>query len=448
VSGEPEPDAGRAVAIPALGAHTLASRLAAHGLAFLTSILSAAAVGAAGRGEYILPVTMVTVGFVVAGLGLPQAEVRLWSRRAARPAALVASSLVLAPALGLVGVLGVLGAYALGRSSLFADVGPGLVATAVVALPLLVHTMAARELLMLGGHQRAANRARVIGVGAQTLVTALLFALGRLSVEAVVAVFAGAVALEWLLLVGALPRVGRPRGWPSRALLARQLRIAAVVAPAPVFTLLNLRADVFLVAAYLDLRAVGIYSVAVVFAELLWLVSDSLRLAIAHRQASTAARDALAVTLRAVRTGLVIAVGLGLVVAALAPWVVHVVFGEEFAGAGRLVLALLPAAVAMALWRPLDVLLLRLAPAWLAPAAAVCAAVVNVAANVVALPRLGVTGAAVASILSYWSGALVALTVLRRLRPFAWRELVPRPEDVRSLWSLVRSSSPGAARGP
>ena len=71
---------------------------------------------------------------------------------------------------------------------------------------------------------------------------------------------------------------------------------------------------------------------------------------------------------------------------------------------------------------------------------------VNVAANLVLVPRLGINGAAISSSISYGLTALITLFVFRRLAGRGWLEtLVIRRTDVRAAGRAVVKA---AGRGP
>ena len=62
----------------------------------------------------------------------------------------------------------------------------------------------------------------------------------------------------------------------------------------------------------------------------------------------------------------------------------------------------------------------------------------NVAANIWLIPRYELLGAGMASVLSYGSGALLALLFLTRTSPLTWRDVVPTGRELRALQQLVR----------
>jgi O-antigen/teichoic acid export membrane protein len=252
-----------------------------------------------------------------------------------------------------------------------------------------------------------------------------------LSVESVV----GATCLSVLLALALHVRgAGRPRR-PPRGLVATQLRDGAALSPYFVFLFFNQRLDVLLLAALATTREVGVYAVAVIVAELIWLVTDAINSGARERQWSASAQDALASTASAARMGLLLALLALPLLAVAAPPAIAILFGSEFADARDALWALLPAAVAMAWWRALSGGMVRFGGARSVNAIALAALTANFAGNLLLIPPLGIAGAALASLASYVLGALLAARLMSGL--LSPRALLPGAGDVRRLVVLV-----------
>jgi O-antigen/teichoic acid export membrane protein len=438
LSGLEDHDVTPRPSISTLGAHTFAARVGVYALGAVASILIARALGPEGRGRYYLPVTIVTVAYYVANLGVQQAQFRLWSKRAAPPQTFVTSEAFLAAVLG--GV-----ATALTWLVVLAwdpsDIDTADVAIVLPAIPLLVHSLFVTSFLTLAGELPLTNIARLLGAAAQTGGAVILFAFDKLTVEAVLLLYLISIVAPWLILIGRLRRIARPTFPVPWRFAVGQLRLGIQIWPYILFSYLNMRLDVFFVAAYLDIAHVGLYSVAVIFGELLWLGTDSVTSAIAERQGNAPEEEALDVTLRAVRMNVVLALVLGVLIA-VASWpLIRLLFGIRFIPAAKVVVILVPAAMAMAVWRPLAAALLRFASPWVQPSVAVTALAVNVVANIVLIPARGIVGAGLASLLSYACGAILAAIIFVRTTEADLTQLVPRKAELRQLIALIRRPS-------
>src|SRR5207253_2065129 len=74
----------------------------------------------------------------------------------------------------------------------------------------------------------------------------------------------------------AFPVLVTPASPSPWGVVRKQISLGAQLEPYLLFSYLNLRIDVFFVARYRALRGVGLYSVAVIFSELVWLATDAL----------------------------------------------------------------------------------------------------------------------------------------------------------------------------
>ncbi len=427
--------------ISALGTHTFATRVLVYLLGAVTSILIARALGPEGRGHYYLPVTIVTIAYYIANMGTQQAQFRLWSRRAAPAHVFATSDLLLSAILGTT-VAGITWFfYVLTRDSLFADVDAQDIALVIPVIPFMVHSLLVSGFLILNRRLQRANMSMLAGAAAQTIGTVVLYALDRLTVEAVLLLFLVSVVLPWLLMLTDPRRVGRFRRPLPWRFMRRQLRLGAQIEPSILFSYLNLRMDVLFIARYLDLAAVGIYSVAVIFGELMWLATDSVTSSVRERQANAPREEAVDVTARAVRMNVLLAIVLGAAIAVTCPLAIRLLFPAAFSPASSVVWWLVPAGVAMAVWRPSSSLVLRFAAPALQPLIAGISLGVNVVGNLLLIPEHGIIGAAAASLLSYSTGAALTIFFLGRTVHLHVRELLPGRAEVKQLVETLRRPS-------
>ncbi len=380
--------------------------------------------------------TVSTVAALASSVGFEQAQAKAWSDGTPRPL-LYGVALRIAAATGTASALIVVAMWALGRDGVFA--GVSALAIALAALMIAPRALLAllRGLLIVGGQIERSNVALAIGDIARTLAIVVLALAGELSVETVLAAF-------WLTVLIALALhaqvAGRPVR-PPRDLARSQLLAGAVLTPYFLFLFLNLRLDVFLLAALDGSQAVGIYVVAVVFAELVWLVTDSIATGARERQWSADTGESLRTTAAAARMSLLVALLALPILALAAPAAIDLLFGDDFADATDALWALLPAAAAMAWWRALSAGLVRFARTRTVNGIAAAALLLNIVLNLALIPPLGIAGAALASLGSYALGGLIAARQLRLLG-LGWLTLVPGLDDARRLAGLMRAALP------
>ena len=119
---------------------------------------------------------------------------------------------------------------------------------------------------------------------------------------------------------------------------------------------------------------------------------------------------------RSVGKGLLYAAGLAVVVGVAAPFLIPLLFGDDFEPAWKPLALLLPGVV---VYGPVTILVVYLSVRHARPnlslAVAVAAAAVTAGLSLVFIPRYGAEGAAVASTIGYAVGATLAWLLFRRV---------------------------------
>ncbi len=209
----------------------------------------------------------------------------------------------------------------------------------------------------------------------------------------------------------------------------------------------NYRADVFLTAAYLGDAKTGVYSVAVQTGEGLWFISSAVGVAIYAHVGMRTKEEAAELTARAMRYSLAIIGMLGLALVLLANPLIPWLYGGAYRGAVPVFRVFIPGIAIFGLGtlfstfytnqlgRPRVPLLI----------AAVSLAI-NVLVCLVLIPTIGLSGGAWASTLSYGVSMALALTLFRRETGLPWRRfLVLTGYDVRQAMALARRVAGGMA---
>jgi len=267
---------------------------------------------------------------------------------------------------------------------------------------------------------------------ARLLLVALVLMAGLGGVAALAAwaapVAVGFVAALWALLrlVGRAesqappPKLSRA----SRHLVSQFWRFAAPRGLAGIFQVTVLWLDVLLVGALRSTREAGVYAAASKLALVGTLATEAVRIAIAPQISALLARGqhARAEGVYQVATWWIMTLcwPLYLTLAVFAPVVLRV-FGPEFvAGSSALVVLSLAMLVDLATGNVTVMLLMGGKSSWNL-LNTIGALALNVALNLLLLPRIGITGAALAwaaSILFENVVALIELRILLRLNPF------------------------------
>jgi O-antigen/teichoic acid export membrane protein len=201
---------------------------------------------------------------------------------------------------------------------------------------------------------------------------------------------------------------------------------------------LHLRVDMFVVKSVVGTEALGQYSLTVSLAEAFMLVTDSLATVLLSRQLSGGLREAANSALAGARAvalfGVVALLGWG----ALGSPAIRLAFGSEFLPAFQPLMLLLPGIVLLGMQRMCGGTVLMAGRPWTLTSLQSLAFALNLGLNLWWVPRFGLSGAALASTLSYavLAAAVLAWTIrLAEVRPTA---VIPGPGDLNRLWTELR----------
>ena len=380
-------------------------------IALLLVVIQSRFLAPEGRGTFVLVVLSVTILSRLLG----QLGLAVTARMRARDTDLRHLG---HRAFGLALVLGAAGAGAVVTSSALTGVPTDLALVAAVALVPNVLWQTVSGVLLGLARVRVWNVIQALSpiltlVGMLVLVVALD---GGVRAAIVAWMLAHVLTAAFALAAGRdlwLP-LGRPPLLDAHARTV--LRLALALGAVQVVNLIGYRTELFVLDFYDGVAAVGVYSIAMQAAEALWLIPAALATAITGPAVHDDEADARRLVARSALKSLAYTGGAAAAVGVAAPFLIPLLFGEDFEGAARPLALLLPGVV---LYAPVTVLVvylsLRHGRPHLSLLVSVLAAVVTTVLAVVLIPRHGVEGAAVASALGYAAGGVLAWIFFRRV---------------------------------
>jgi O-antigen/teichoic acid export membrane protein len=426
---------------------TFGGRLALTAALIVGDVILARGLGPEGKGAFVLVLNLTSLGALVLSLGLDRSLAVFAARSLATARTGFANVALWTLVVGGLGVLAIIALYGPrtadhAPTGLLAPLLPALTAPQLWfgALALPGELAFGIGLVGLLGRQRvlAYNVIRFLRRGVFVLLLVGFVALGRLDLELALVLNLVALAVTVVAIVWAMLRAQMVGLRPDPGLLVEQLSFGGRTVMGTLAERLHFRANTFLLNAFIGVGATGVFSVALGLAEILWYLPTSFGLVLfsrAVRGSRETANIASAMT-RVVLAGMIVgAVPLWL----LAPTLVELVYGAPFRDAGAALQLMLPGVVAYSIVAVLTHPLI----AWGAPGrvTAVLAAglLVNLGANLLLIPQLGMNGAALASSVSYISTALLILLLYRRVSGHGLGQaLLIRRSDVSRIGHEIR----------
>jgi len=404
-------------------ATTLATQIASYALNFCAGIIIARSLGPAGKGTLSLVVLSNVLLLTASNLGLAAACSYMIARRGFSLGEVGRHAVLAGLGLGLITfsltavVVNFLPVTLVNPSQrVYVMLAAGLVPLALMTQYLNGALMGAGQIIWLNGLTLAQAAINVTGLVLFLLVL-------RLGLPGGLSAWTVTVVSTCLLTVAVTfwraRRLGRRSAvrttrW-NRALAAEGIRYGIRAYPAGVVSFLNLRSDQFLLGYLAGTASVGIYSVAVTVAELLLFFPRSLATALMPRITGADSVSAKHMAASACRH----TVGGALVSAvALVPigLLIPVLFGEAYRPSVVPFFLLLPGLGAYALAPVLSTYFSgQLGRPIVTSLFAGMSLVLDVVLVWALVPRLGVSGAALASTLAYTATIVVMVTYFRRL---------------------------------
>ena len=314
-----------------------------------------------------------------------------------------------------------------------------------LALPFAMYAQATTGILLAGQRIQWTNvQASIANAGFNLLAigaVVLLRADARIVLGVWVATYVATAAYAWL---GARSIVRGPAA-VDRATIREQAVFAIKAGSAQVAGFINMRIDVVIVSLMLGARALGVYTLAIGTAEMLWLLSQPLCFAAFGRIAAAPAGESAFFTAKLTRHIVALVVPLAVLGAFVAPSLIGVVYGSAFAAAGRTIQWLLPGVAAYSIEIPLGYfLMVKLGRPGLIVVIQLVSVAVCACVTFLTVRSWGIDGAAVATSVTYVGVVVTKATIFMRATGVGPRQLLLlRANEARDLVDRF-----GRGRGP
>jgi O-antigen/teichoic acid export membrane protein len=211
----------------------------------------------------------------------------------------------------------------------------------------------------------------------------------------------------------------------SNPLIRILLKTGVVYALSFLVIQLNYRIDILLLKALSTPAEVGIYSLGVSVAELLWQVPLAISVVVMSRSANATNQTAMnQSTARLLRISMVFGLIISTFIILLAPWVVPLVFGEKFRDSILVMQTILPGILMVIFFRILSGQLSGMGRPEVALKAFIPALVLNVVLNYLWIPNYGANGAVMATNISYTLGSVIYLIAYSRISGMRVKEIL------------------------
>jgi O-antigen/teichoic acid export membrane protein len=380
----------------------------------VTGLLSAWALGPEGRGNLMVVVIWPGIFSMAAAIGLPQAY-RFWTAKEPDCVSALFSNAVI--------ITLVVGVFTVGLAEvvvphLIGDRSPEvlrLVRIYLLTIPLLLLTDLTRGLLEGARRFTWVGALRLIFFGLQCAVYIFLWFTSQLTLAHAVYTMIGSVVTSLLVSLLAVWHELRPSWRPRLPELWTTLRYGVRDYPGVLTEFINWRLDLMMLVRVSSSSAIGLYAVAVRFADITSILASSVGDAVMPEVAALGKTpEATNVVTRSLRLTLFCHVLILIPLWFTAPHILRFAYGEGFVEVTSVLRLLMCASVAWSAGAIVISGLNGLGHPGLSATARITAALVMVVALLSWLPTRGIEGAALASLTGYSVMFAVALFWLLR----------------------------------
>ncbi len=412
-------------------------------VALVTSIVIARTIGPEGKGLFALIILVSSLVFYTMHLSIGSGSGYFLGRRGASLEQLAGSWLSLSV---------IIGSAALGVSLLLAphlvprflpDVPVRLVVIALFSVPFSIISGNLNTLFKATGDFRRYNilmSSQPVSLLVSLLI--LLFVYPGSKIEAVVIAFLISRVFSGCLAIILTAGITRLRFHWIRGLIRKAIAFGVQAHFATFFAFLSLRIDLVLINFFMWPEFVGYYSVSVVLVEKIWFVPEVLSVVLYPRVAHGSEEEANRLTSIVGRLTFLLTV-LGCVgVLLFGGFLIQLFYGERFLPSVAPLFLLLPGVITSSLSRVVSSDLLARGYPRVILFGGLAALIVNILLNLLFIPRYGISGAAVATSISYSLNFVILATAFVRLTGVSLCSfLVPRIADIRLVSRRIRTLS-------
>jgi O-antigen/teichoic acid export membrane protein len=391
---------------------TFGTRIVLIFIGLVTAVTLARILGPEGRGFYAVAMAIGMLGQQFGVLGLHTSNTYFVAKRQEDLPALLGNTIVVSAIVGAVCFAGAFLAFGIWPKS--APLHGILLWLSIAWIPVSVAYILSQNLLLGIGKVGIYNRTEL---GNRTIALAVLGILVVVHRAKPELAFAGSLLAMFAMLALITISLAKFSGWlpyPSLALFKGHFAYGMRAYLTCIFCFVVIRSDVLMLKYFRGAETAGYYAIAVNMTDYIALLPTVIAsLLLPKLSATVGLQNKFSSTKKVVLGAMAIETPLLVVSGLAAPWVVHVMFGKAFAPSVPAYLWLVPGMFFLSI-HTLSVQLLNsigcpmsVVWTWLG------CAILKILLNFWAIPRYGISGAAIASSVCYFVAMALVLGIIR-----------------------------------
>ncbi len=408
---------------------------------FITTIILTRVLGPTGKGIYSLTLLIPGILFTFGNLNIGLANSYFVGSKKYTIQDVVSNSLFLAIVFSFISTLIFLGIFQFNFFQKFIysnQISPFYLWILVLSIPISLLLAFFRGVIGGKGEIINSNKTRILE-NAISLIAVIVFLLilkGKIFGAVISNVLAGVGAC--LLSLFFVKKMAKIRFSLNKSLLKQSVIYGGKVTLANSFSFLNYRSDVFFLAFYLTPAAVGFYSIATGVAEQLFMISGTIASVLFFQVCSSSSSEANDFTSKISRHTFLIMLISSLMLLLLATPLITIVFGSSFLPSVKPLILLLPGIFAFGIGGVLAADLSGRGKPEFAVYSSFACLVIDTILNFALIPRWGVSGASIASSISYSVDTLIIIIAFAKISKKPLKEfLLIKKEDFKDYLRIL-----------
>jgi len=443
VRGAPSPSAPgpkqplRPASLMSSAVFTFGTSITVAVLSLVNVLIVARTLGATGRGQVALLSAIAYLTSQISLFGVEQANVNFAGTQPELRPKLATNSFLFSIVFG-----GAAICFVAGLVAVFPDVGgglsTGLLWLSLLSIPILIFETYLLMLVRADYRFALANVGFIVVPIVNVAANGTLAVVGAITVGTAFGTWVAGQALGALIFAWCIQFRSAGFGRADLAVARRMLGFGVKAQGGRIMMLGNYKLDQWLVGAISGARELGIYSVAVAWAEALFYLPTALAAVQRPDLVRASRREAVRQTGVVFRAATLVTLPLAIIMVVAAPILCVTIFGSDFSDSIIQLRVLAAGAFGILALKLLGNALTAQQKPLLETAAIGMAFVVTLALDVALIPANGGLGAAAASSIAYTVGGIAITLLFARQLDARLSDLVPRIDDVAASWRRTK----------
>ena len=421
---------------------TLFTRIFVFLLMLTASVYIARVLGPEAKGIYALLTQLVFLSVLFMDLGIQNASVFFLGKK--EPLDRIYPNVIsISLITGLIVFVCLLSSLSFLKSTFLRNIDSGLILVAIFCIPFKIFTELSSSVILGINKIRAMNTLRITHFSLFLIIFSILVIALKLQLKGAILSFTITELIMVFVYLLAISKWSRICLRFDFKLIKKLLRYGICGFLVPLLLLLIFRIDFFLLNFFQGVKSVGFYSVAVSFAELLWLVPEVIGMILFAKLASGRPELIKQNTMQTLRILFSMLVMFSLLLFSFASRVIIFVYGEQYLSSIVLMRILIPGFLMMALYYIFFSYFFSKGRPEIVTLVIFLTMIIKIILATILIPAWGIRGAAVCSTITYLLCASAFITVFLKYTKASLLEiLLVKFSDLQLLYNQLRICHP------